>query len=48
MQVPNYFSYPLIFVIAGEILVMVDDVATPLNPLVAQIEKDELKKHCLT
>jgi hypothetical protein len=44
MQVPNCFSYPLIFVNVGEILVMVDDVATPLNPLVAPIEKEELKK----
>jgi hypothetical protein len=30
--VPNYFGYPSIFVDAGEILVMADDVAMPLNP----------------
>jgi hypothetical protein len=38
MQVPNWFSYLSIFVDAGEILVMADNVATPSNLLVASIE----------
>jgi hypothetical protein len=41
---PNYFDYPSIFVDAGEIFVMTDDVATPLNPLVAPVEKEEFEK----
>ncbi len=32
MQIPNCFRYPSIFIDAGENLVMVDDVVTPLNP----------------
>jgi hypothetical protein len=44
MQVPNWFGYLSIFVDAGEILVMADDVATPLNPLVAPVEQEELEK----
>ncbi len=44
MQVPNCFSYLLVFVDANENLVMVDDVATPSNPLVAPIEKEEFKE----
>jgi hypothetical protein len=38
MQVPNWFSYLSVSVNIGEILVMADDVATPLNPLVAPVE----------
>jgi hypothetical protein len=34
----------LIFVDAGENLVMADDVATPLNPLVAPIKEEELEE----
>jgi hypothetical protein len=44
MQMPIFFGYPLVFVDAGENLVMADDVATPLNPLVAPIEKEELEE----
>jgi hypothetical protein len=44
MQMLNYFDYPSIFVDVGENLVMVDDVDTPLNPLVAPVEKEELEK----
>jgi hypothetical protein len=36
------FGYPSIFVDAGEILVMADDVVTPLNLPIAPIEKEEL------
>ncbi len=41
---PNWFGYPLVFVDAGEILVMADDVATPSNPLVALVEHEELEE----
>jgi hypothetical protein len=34
----------LVFVDAGENLVMANDVATPLNPLVSLVEKEELEK----
>jgi hypothetical protein len=34
----------LVFVDAGENLVIVDDVATPSNPLVSLVEKEELKE----
>jgi hypothetical protein len=34
----------LVFVDAGENLVMVDDVATPSNPLVSLVEKEELEE----
>jgi hypothetical protein len=44
MQVPNCFGYFLIFVDACENLVMVDDVITPSNPPVAQVEKEEFKE----
>jgi hypothetical protein len=44
MQVLNCFGYLSIFVDACENFVMADDVATPLNPLVALVEKEELKK----
>jgi hypothetical protein len=42
--VPNYFSYPSIFVDACESLVMVDDVITLSNLLVAPVEKEEFEK----
>jgi AMMECR1 domain-containing protein len=44
MQVPIWFDYLSIFIDAGEILVMVDDIATPSNPLVTPVEHEELKK----
>jgi hypothetical protein len=44
MQVPNCFSYPSIFVDASENLVMVDNVAMPLNPPIAPIEQEELEE----
>jgi hypothetical protein len=44
MQVPNCFGYPSIFVDASENLIMADDVTTPLNPLVALVEKEELEE----
>jgi hypothetical protein len=44
MQGPNYFGYPLIFVDVGENLVMVNDVATPLNPPITLVEQEELEK----
>ncbi len=34
----------MVFVDASENLVMVDDVVTPLNPLVSLIEKKELEE----
>jgi hypothetical protein len=34
----------LVFVDAGEDLVMVDDVVTPLNPPIVPIEEEELEK----
>ncbi len=44
MQLPNCFSYPSIFVDVSENLVMVNDVVTPSNPLVAPVEKEELEE----
>jgi hypothetical protein len=44
MQVPIWFGYLLVFVDAGEILVMADDVATPSNPPVALVEQEELEE----
>ncbi len=47
---PSEPKYPiisatlLVFVDAGENLVMADDVATPSNPLVSLIEKEELEE----
>ncbi len=38
------FATLLVFVDAGENLVMANDVATPLNPLVSLVEKEELEK----
>jgi hypothetical protein len=37
----------LVFVDAGENLVMVDDVITPSNPLVSLVEKEELEEALL-
>jgi hypothetical protein len=34
----------LVFIDAGEDLIMVDDVVTPSNPLVAPIEEEELEE----
>jgi hypothetical protein len=44
MQVPTCFDYLSVFVEAGENLVMADDVATPSNPPIAPIEKEELEE----
>jgi hypothetical protein len=44
MQVLIWFSYLSVFVDAGEILVMADDVVKPLNPLVAPVKQEELEK----
>jgi hypothetical protein len=41
---PNWFSYLSNFINAGENLVMVDDVVTPSDSLVAPIEKEELEE----
>jgi len=38
------FATLLVFVDAGENLVMVDDVVTPLNPPVSLVEKEELEE----
>jgi hypothetical protein len=45
--VPNWFSYLSNFVDACKNLVMADDVATPLNPLVALVEKEKLEETLL-
>jgi hypothetical protein len=47
MQVPNCFSYLLVFVDANENFVMVDDVIMSLNPPVALVEKEELEEASL-
>jgi hypothetical protein len=44
MQMLIWFGYPSVFVDACEILVMEDDVATPLNPLVASVEQEKLEE----
>jgi hypothetical protein len=44
MQVLIWFGYPSVFVDAGEILIMANDVATPSNPLVAPVEQEELEE----
>jgi hypothetical protein len=38
------FLLPFIFVDACDNLVMADDVTTPLNPLVAPVEQEELEE----
>ncbi len=47
MQVSIWFDYFSVFVDAGEILVMVDDVAMPSNPPVAPVEQEELEETSL-
>jgi hypothetical protein len=44
MQVPIWFYYLSVFVDAGEILVMADDVTMPSNLSVAPVEQEEFKK----
>ncbi len=44
---PNWFGYLSDCVDAGENLVMADDVATPSDPPVAPIEKEELEEASL-
>jgi hypothetical protein len=44
MQVPIWFDYLLVFVDAGEILVMADDVVTLSNPPVAPVEQEEFEE----
>ncbi len=39
-----WFGYPSVFVDAGEILVMADDVVTPSNPPVAPVKQEELEE----
>jgi hypothetical protein len=41
------FLLPSIFVNAGDNLVMADDVATPSNPPVATVDKEELEETTL-
>jgi hypothetical protein len=45
--VPNCFGYPSVFVDACESLIMVDDVTTPLNLLVAPVEEEKLEEALL-
>jgi hypothetical protein len=47
MQMPIWFGYLSVFVDAGEILVMVNDVATPSNPSVALVEQEEFEEMTL-
>jgi hypothetical protein len=44
MQVLIWFNHLLVFVDAGEILVMADDVATPSNLPVAPIKHEEFEE----
>ncbi len=44
---PNWFDYLSDFVDASENLVMVDDIATPLDFPVAPVEKEELEETLL-
>jgi hypothetical protein len=39
-----WFGYPSVFVDAGEILIMADDVVTPSNPPVAPVKQEELEE----
>jgi hypothetical protein len=41
------FLLPFVFVDAGDNLVMADDVATPSNPPVATVDKEELEEATL-
>jgi hypothetical protein len=47
MQVPIWFGYLSVFVDAGEILVMADDVGMPPNPPIALVEEEELEEASL-
>jgi hypothetical protein len=47
MQMPIWFDYLSIFVDAGEILAMADDVATPSNPPIAPVEQEEFEEASL-
>jgi hypothetical protein len=40
----NCFNYLLVFIDAGENLIMADDVVTPSNPPVAPVKEDELEE----
>jgi hypothetical protein len=44
MQVLIWFNYPLVFVDAGESLVMGNDVATPSNPPIAPVEQEKFEE----
>jgi hypothetical protein len=44
MQVSIWFYYLSVFADAGEIFIMADDVATPLNPPVTPMEQEELEE----
>jgi hypothetical protein len=44
MQVLIWFGHPSVFVDAGEILVMADDVATPMNLPATLVEQEELEE----
>ncbi len=41
------FLLPSVFIDAGDNLVMADDVATPLNPPVTTVDKEELEEATL-
>jgi hypothetical protein len=47
MQVPNKFDYPLVFVDAGENLIMADDVTMLSNPPIAPVEQENLEEASL-
>jgi hypothetical protein len=47
MQVLIWFDYLSVFVNAGEILVMVNDVTTPSNPQVTLVEQEEFEEASL-
>ncbi len=44
MQMLIWFGYPSVFVNAGEILIMTNDVATLSNPPVTPVEQEELEE----
>ncbi len=44
MQMPIWFGYLSVFVDAGEILVMANDVTMPSNPPAALMEQEELEE----
>jgi hypothetical protein len=47
MQSTTLFLLPSVFVDAGDNLVMADDVATPSNPPVATVDKEEFEEATL-